>query len=201
MGRRTQLMIGTMNGAAIVHVYSANPKTADGYNAFVFRRALKKSLKKLAWIPEVDGSDNPLPENITVGDASVRYSKEQKKALTRFAVARARSQYGTVNNDDFGEFEINSAFAAEVQRHAIGTRRELAAISSAREIAARMVHIAGSPNEEVAPKRRTKFFEYGLQKERYRRYLRRADCRHYYGHRHIYGKNGHGRHFCADGKQ
>ena len=166
MGRRTQLMIGTMNGAAIVHVYSANPKTADGYNAFVFRRALKKSLKKLAWIPEVDGSDNPLPENITVGDASVRYSKEQKKALTRFAVERARSQYGTVSNDDFGEFEINSTFAAEVQRHAIGTRRELAAISSAREIAARMVHIAGSPNEEVAPKRRTKFFEYGLAKLR-----------------------------------
>ena len=29
-----------------------------------------------------------------------------------------------------------------------------------------MVHIAGSPNEEVAPKRRTKFFEYGLAKLR-----------------------------------
>ena len=167
MGRRTQSMIGTMNGTATVHVYSANPKTADGYNAFVFRRAVKKSLKKLAWIPVIDGSDNPLPENITVGDASVRYSKEQKKALTRFVVVeRARSQYGTVSNDDFGEFEINSTFAAEVQRHAIGTPRELAAISSAMEIAAHMVHIAGSPNEEVAPKRRTKFFEYGLAKLR-----------------------------------
>ena len=164
MGKRTQSMIGTMNGAATVHVHSANPKTADGYNAFVFRRVLSKSLRKLAWLPVVDGRNNPLPEGIKVEDKSVRYDREQKKQLTRFAVDCAKAQYGTVVNDDFGVFEINSTFASEVQRHAIGTRRELASISSAKEIAARMVHIAGAPNEESKGKKSVKFFEYGLAK-------------------------------------
>ena len=164
MGKRTQSMIGTMNGAATVHVYSANPKTVDGCNTFVIRRVLSKSLRKLAWLPVVDGRYNPLPSGIKVEDEGVRYDREQKKQLTRFAVDCARTQYGTVVNGDFGVFEINSTFASEVQRHAIGTRRELASISSAKEIAARMVHIAGSPNEETTGKKPVKFFEYGLAK-------------------------------------
>lgn len=159
-------MIGTENGVATVRVFSANPKTADGYNTFIFRRAVKRSLRKLAWLPVIDGRDNPLPPDVEVGDAGVLYDKEQKKSLTRFAITCAKSQYGKVANDDFGEFEINSTFASEVQRHAIGTRRELMAISSAMAVASHMVHIAGAPNEEVSGKRAMKYFEYGLAKLR-----------------------------------
>ena len=166
MGRRTQSLIGTMNGVATVYVDSANPKTADGCNTFIFRRDVEKSLRKLTWLPVVDGTLNRLPPDIVAGDEGVRYDREQKKAITRFAVECAKSQYGAVDNNDFGAFDINSTFASEVQRHAIGTRRELVSILSARKIAEKMVHIAGSPNEEISMKRPIKFFEYGLAKLR-----------------------------------
>ena len=166
MGKRTQSLIGTMEGAATVRVYSEKPKTPYGYNTFVFRREISRTLRKLTWLPVIDGRENPLPKDVEVGDCKIRYEKAQKKALTHFVVERARTQYGTVFNNDFGEFEINSTFASEVQRHAIGTRRELSGVSSAREIAAALVHIAGSPNEETTGKRAIKFFEYGLAKLR-----------------------------------
>ena len=164
MGKRTQSLIGTMDGAATVRVYSENPKTSDGYNTFVFRREISRTLRKLTWLPVIEGVGNPVPAGVKVGDASIRYANGEKRILTQFVIERARTQYGTVFNNDFGEFEINSTFASEVQRHAIGTRRELSGISSAREIAASMVHIAGAPNEESSGKRAIKFFEYGLAK-------------------------------------
>ena len=166
MGEKTRSMIGTMDGVATVYVDSANPKTADGYNAFVFHRDVDRSLRKLAWLPAIDAVNNPLPKDISVGDLDVRYGKEQKRALTHFVVERSRLQYGTMVNDDFGSFAVNSTFSNEIQRHAIGTMRELAAVSSAREIAVNMVHIAGSPNEVTGEKKAVKFFEYGLAKIR-----------------------------------
>ncbi len=95
MGKRTQSLIGTMEGAATVRVYSENPKTPDGYNTFVFRREISRTLRKLTWLPVIDGRENPLPKDVEVGDCKIRYEKAQKKALTHFVVERARTQYGT----------------------------------------------------------------------------------------------------------
>lgn len=58
VGKRTQALIGTMDGVATVRVYSANPKTADGYNTLIFRRVIDRTLKKLSWAPTVDVTNN-----------------------------------------------------------------------------------------------------------------------------------------------
>ena len=158
--------IGTLEGVLTVRVDSRNPKTADGFNTFIFRRPVEESLRLLAATPIIDAVGNPLPEGIVVGDKSVRYTPEEKKALIRFVVERAREQYGPIENPDFGEFEINSTFASEVQRHAFSSRRELEAVSSARQIASSMIHFVASPNEELSAKRHMKCFEYGLARVR-----------------------------------
>ena len=158
--------IGTLEGVLTVRVDSRNPKTADGFNTFIFRRPVEESLRLLATAPIIDAVGNPLPEGITVGDKSVRYTPEEKKGLIRFVVERAKEQYGPVVNPDCGEFEINSTFTSEVQRHAFSTRRELEAVSSARQIASSMIHFVASPNEELSAKRHMKCFEYGLARVR-----------------------------------
>ena len=158
--------IGTLEGVLTVRVDSRNPKTADGFNTFIFRRTVEESLRLLAAAPIIDAVGNPLPEGIVVGDKSVRYTPEEKKDLIRFVVERAKEQYGPVVNPDCGEFEINSTFASEVQRHAFSSRRELEAVSSARQIASNMIHFVASPNEEVSVKRSMKCFEYGLSRVR-----------------------------------
>ena len=132
MGERTRSMIGTMDGAATVHVYSANPKTVDGYNAFIFRREVERSLRKLAWAPVVDATDNPLPVGVAVGEKSVRYTPDEKRTLISFVKQQAALQRGDVQNDDIGGFSIGRTFINEVQCHAISTRRELKTVSSAR---------------------------------------------------------------------
>ena len=166
MGKRTREKIGTNDGVKTVRVYSANPKTADGCNTFIFRRDLGRSLAKLDWLPVIDGSSNPIPNGIRVGDKSIRYSADDKRALVNFVSQAARAQFGRVENDDFGAVEITRTFADEVQCHAISTRREIAAVSSAMDVARRMVHFVASPNEEIGKKRPIKFFEYGLAKVR-----------------------------------
>ena len=60
-----------MDGVATVRVYSANSKTVDGYNTFIFRRAVERSIKKLAWAPVVDATGNPLP----VGEVGVQVGR------------------------------------------------------------------------------------------------------------------------------
>ena len=166
MGERTRSMIGTMDGVATVHVYSSNPKTADGYNTFIFRRAIDRSIKKLAWAPVVDATGNSLPAGVVVGEKSVRYTPDEKRTLISFVKQQAALQRGDVQNDDIGCFSIGRTFINEVQCHAISTRRELETVSSARQIAATLVHFAASPNEETKGKKPIKFFEYGLAKVR-----------------------------------
>ena len=158
--------IGTLEGVLTVRVDSRNPKAADGFNTFIFRRPAEESLRLLAATPIIDAVGNPLPEGVVVGDKSVRYTPEEKNALIRFVVERAKEQYGPVDNPDCGEFEINSTFTSEVQRHAFSSRRELEAVSSARQIASSMIHIVASPNEELSAKRSMKCFEYGLARVR-----------------------------------
>lgn len=149
-----------------VRVYSANPKTADGYNTFIFRRDIARSLSKLAWAPVIDGSRNPIPEGVEIGGRAVRYSADDKRRLVEFVERIAHAQKGPVENDDFGHFEITKVFATEVQCHAISTRREIESVSSAAEIAKNMIHFVGSPNEEMKRKKANKYFEYGLAKIR-----------------------------------
>ena len=81
MGERTRLRVGTNEGVKTVRVYSANPKTADGFNTFIFRRDIARTLNKLAWSPVIDGSRNPVPEGIVIGDKSVRYSADDKRRV------------------------------------------------------------------------------------------------------------------------
>lgn len=166
MGARTRAKIGTAEGVKTVRVYSANPKTVDGYNTFIFRRDIARSLSKLAWAPVIDGSRNPVLEGVEIGDRSVRYSADDKRRLIEFVERIADAQKGSIENDDFGHFEITKIFATEVQCHAISTRREIEAVSSAMEIARSMVHFVGSPNEEMKRKKPNKYFEYGLAKIR-----------------------------------
>ena len=166
MGERTRALIGTADGIATVHVYSANPKTADGYNAFIFRREVERSWRKLAWAPVIDARGNPLPQGIRIGDKTARYTVDEKRKLWTFVREQAKTQYGTVENADFGAFSIGRTFANEVQCHAISTRRELEAVSSAHELAENLVHFAASVNEEMKAKKAIKYFEYGLAKVR-----------------------------------
>lgn len=166
MGERTRSLVGTANGLATVHVYSANPKTVDGYNAFIFRREVERSLRKLAWMPEVDVSNGPLPDGFATSEERIQYSKDQKKRFVSHLIKQLKSQYGEVHNDDFGSFSLQRVFAKEVQRHALATRREYLAALSARSIAERMVHFAASPNEETYRRNGINYFEYGLAKVR-----------------------------------
>lgn len=159
-------MIGTMDGVATVHVYSANPKTADGYNTLIFRRTIDRSLKKLSWASTVDATNNPLPEDIVLRDERLEYTREQKKRLIGFLVGHLKKQYGVVENDDFGRFHLQRIFAKEVQRHALATRREYVAALSARQVAERMVHLVAAPNEELNSVNGIHHFEYGLAKVR-----------------------------------
>ena len=149
MGVRTQSRIGTTEGVKTVRVFSANPKTPDGYNTFIFRRSVERTLSKLSWLPTIDCRENPLPDGITLGDKGVRYSQDDKRRLIAFVKDHAFRQRCTVVNDDFGLFDIGRTFVNEIQCHAISTAREVAAVSSAREIATKMVHLAGAPNEEM----------------------------------------------------
>lgn len=166
MGERTRAKIGTAEGVKTVRVYSANPKTVDGYNTFIFRRDIARSLSKLAWAPVIDGSRNPVLEGVELGDRSVRYSADDKRRLIEFVERIADAQKGSIENDDFGHFDITKIFATEVQCHAISTRREIESVSSAAEIARSLIHFVGSPNEEQKRKKPNKYFEYGLAKIR-----------------------------------
>ena len=166
MGERTRALIGTADGIATVHVYSANPKTADGYNAFIFRRDVERSWRKLVWAPEVDVSGNEVPEGFAPSDDRVAYTQELKKKFVVHLVGRLKTQYGAVWNDDFGTFSLQRVFAKEVQRHALATRREYLAALSARSIAERMVHFAAAPNEEKIRRNGIEHFEYGLARIR-----------------------------------
>ena len=64
MGKRTQSLIGTMEGAATVRVYSENPKTPDGYNTFVFRREISS-----AALVHIAGS----PNEETTGKRAIKF--------------------------------------------------------------------------------------------------------------------------------
>ena len=81
MGARTQALIGTMGGVATVRVYSANPKTADGYNTFIFRREIEKSLRKLMWSPVINMSNCSFPENVLRHDGELVYDQETKDGV------------------------------------------------------------------------------------------------------------------------
>ena len=166
MGKRTQALIGTMDGVATVRVYSANPKTADGYNTFIFRREIEKSLRKLMWSPVINMSNCSLPENVLRHDGELVYDQETKEAVRAFVVDMANRQKGPLTNNDFGKISIARDFVKETQLHAIRSTVEIAAVSVAREIASTMVHICGAPNEEVCRKNGVRFFEYGLQRVR-----------------------------------
>ena len=166
MGKRTQALIGTLDGVATVRVYSANPKTADGYNTLIFRRDVERSLRKLKWAPIIDATGNPLPTDVELNDERVDYTREQKKSLIAFLVEHLKGQYGVVANDDFGRFQLQRLFAKEVQRHALATRREYIAAMSARLVAKRMVHFVAAPNEEMNSVNGIRHFEYGLAKVR-----------------------------------
>ena len=159
-------MIGTENGVATVRVFSANPKTADGYNTFIFRRSVEKSLRKLSWLPVIDGRGNPLPEGIRMGDKTIVYTEEERAAIRRFVVDVATCQKGPLFNDDFGKISIGRDFVKEIQQHCISTRRDVAAVSSAREIATKMVHFTASPNQELERRNGVLYFEYGLARLR-----------------------------------
>ena len=110
-------MIGTENGAVTVRVFSENPKTADGYNTFIFRRSVEKSIRKLSWIPVVDGRGNPLPEGVQMGDKTVVYTEAEKSSIRKFVVDVAAGQKGPVFNDDFGNISIGRDFVREIQQH------------------------------------------------------------------------------------
>ena len=166
MGKRTQDLIGTMGGVATVRVYSANPKTSDGYNTFIFRREIEKSLRKLMWSPVINMSNCSLPENVLRHDGELVYDQETKEAVRAFVVDMANRQKGPLTNNDFGKISIARDFVKETQLHAIRSTVEIAAVSVAREIASTMVHICGAPNEEVCRKNGVRFFEYGLQRVR-----------------------------------
>ena len=159
VGKRTQALIGTMDGVATVRVYSANPKTADGYNTFIFRREIEKSLRKLMWSPVINMSNCSLPENVLRHDGELVYDQETKEAVRAFVVDMANRQKGPLTNNDFGKISIARDFVKETQLHAIRS-------TVAREIASTMVHICGAPNEEVCRKNGVRFFEYGLQRVR-----------------------------------
>lgn len=166
MGERTRGRIGTAEGVKTVRVYSANPKTADGYNTFIFRRDIARSLSKLAWAPIVELSDCSLPIGTLRSDGSHAYSQEEKEAVRALVVELANRQKGPLANDDFGAISIARDFVKESQLHAIRSRVEIAAVSAARRIASTMVHFCGSPNEELRRKNGVRFFEYGLQRVR-----------------------------------
>lgn len=155
-----------MEGVKTVRVFSANPKTPDGFNTIIFRRDVARTLRKLAWTPIIDASENPQPEGVELSDGRVSYSRVQKKQLIDFLVSRLKVQYGAIENDDFGIITLQRSFAKEVQRHAIATRREFLAALSARQIAHQMVHFAAAPNEEVGRTNGIRFFEYGLSRVR-----------------------------------
>ena len=75
-----------MDGVATVRVYSANPKTADGYNTVIFRREIEKSLRKLMWSPVINMSNCSLPENVLRHDGELVYDQETKEAVRAFVV-------------------------------------------------------------------------------------------------------------------
>ena len=166
MGARTQSRIGTTEGVKTVRVFSANPKTSDGFNTIIFRRDVARTFRKLAWTPIIDASENPQPEGVELSDGRVPYSRVQKKQLIDFLVSRLKPQYGAIENDDFGIITLQRSFAKEIQRHAIATRREYLAALSARQIAHQMVHFAAAPNEEIGRTNGIRYFEYGLSRVR-----------------------------------
>lgn len=166
MGRRTESRVGTDEGVCTVLVDSQNPKTSDGWNTFIFRREVERSLRKLAWAPVVDASSNALPDFVTLSDLRTPYSRAVKRRLSDFLVFRLKHMYGRVENSDFGTVSVHRLYAKEVQRHALATRREFLAAQSVRQVVSHMVHIAASPNEELDKRNGVFYFEYGLAKVR-----------------------------------
>lgn len=166
MGRRTASRIGTDEGVCTVLVDSQNPKTVDGWNTFIFRREIERSLRKLAWAPVVDASSNALPDFVTLSDLRTPYSRTDKRLLADFLASRLKHAYGRVENGDFGTVSVHRLYAKEVQRHALATRREFLAAQSVRQVISHMVHFAASPNEEVEKRNGVFYFEYGLAKVR-----------------------------------
>ena len=166
MGRRTESRVGTDEGVCTVLVDSQNPKTSDGWNTFIFRREVERSLRKLVWAPVVDASSNALPDFVTLSDLRTPYSRAEKRRLSDFLVFRLKHMYGRVENSDFGTVSVHRLYAKEVQRHALATRREFLAAQSVRQVVSQMVHIAASPNEELDKRNGVFYFEYGLAKMR-----------------------------------
>ena len=166
MGQHTQSLVGTSEGVFTVRIQSANPKTPDGANTFIFRRALERTIRKLFWLPIIDGQGGPLPPGVDLGDRDVRYTDEQRHRVRDFVINIANGQKGPVFNSDFGRITLGRDFVKEVQTHAISTRREVLALSRAHEIAESLVHGVASPNEEIERKNGILYFEYGFAKLR-----------------------------------
>lgn len=164
-------MIGTDEGVYKTSIDTKNPKTKDGRNTVIFRRDPRECDALLVESETIKAVEKALPENIKTGDKSIKYTESERIAVRNFVKEKAKAQRGEVQNPEFGEIYIGLDFVKEVQAHAISTAREIAAVSSAREIAEKMRHFAASPNEEIK-RGKNKYIEYGLatfefQGERY----------------------------------
>ena len=166
MGARTQSRIGTMEGVKTVRVFSANPKTRDGYNTFIFRRELARSLQKLDWLPVIDGETDAEVRKLAVGGKEILYSAEFRKRVRKLVARMASGQKGLVDNADFGRITIGRDYVKETQIHSIRSRAEIESVASARKMAATMVHLVASPNDELQVTNGILYFEYGLAKIR-----------------------------------
>ena len=155
--------IGTDRGVS-VKVDTKNPKTKDGKNTIIFRRDWREAIENAFASDPIDASSNPIPKGVVVGEKNTPYTGEEKKRIRKFVIAQAKAQTGDVKNAEFGNIRIGSDFVDEVSTHAISTAREIMAVSSARDIASRMVHLAASPNEELVKRNGINMMEYGVAK-------------------------------------
>ena len=155
--------VGTDNGVFTTKIDTKNPKTKDGKNTVIFRRSPTETASEVKNAPTLKAVESALPEGIKVGDKDVRYTPEERTRIRRFVKTAAKAQSGMVDNPEFGTIVIGHDFVREVQTHAISTAREIASVSSAREIAATMKHFAAAPNEEIKAGK-NRYIEYGLAK-------------------------------------
>lgn len=151
--------IGTTNGIYTTKIDTQNPKTKDGRNTVIFRRALEDSINKLINSPIIAVDGNPLPEGIVIGDKNIRYTADEKSALRKFVENRVAEISTTVENDDIGDILINGLFAEEFQRHGIANRIDMLALSSAKDIAKHATFFVASPNEEQTRRHNRRMFE------------------------------------------
>ena len=161
--RFARAMVGTDKGVFTARIDTKNPKTKDGKNTVIFRRSPAETVLEVQGAPVLKAAEKALPEGIKVGDKSIRYTPQERTQIRTFVKKVAKAQIGNVENPDFGTIVIGRDFVREVQTHAISTAREIASVSSAREIASRMKHFAAAPNEEVKAGK-NKYIEYGLAK-------------------------------------